>query len=420
MGFSPGGTMTPASVLALQRSAGNSAVTSMLARVDKTPVAGPGDFGVSGGEPQSPGTVTAKPDGDGVRAESPDVKFEAKVWLNDDKTLEGSQNFGFVQNLVNSNRGTVYRRGGDPAGEITAEPHEGHGKAWDAVSDPNNDAKPNKGVYPPFYWPPSTMNDDNTSGSPATTDPNAHDQPGFTMPAKSGDGRLTEFKGSDQFKLGVAVKKGEAVHMLKAFDWTVPWDVQVDKTLNGAGKAVESKEIQDALKDGPDATLRDWSLRPNSGDVWEGFSTLEEAMKRTTAELLNWIGPAKAHDPTSYGYICAALDAKAPGVDVTVTVDETDSTFSEDAVSLRILRDGTLIKSEGATMMDTGDTSTVTLSWADAFGSASNIGPGCVLKVEAYVTGERWEIGHGFMSPFSGSSPQLTAGSGKYHVSVSI
>ena len=102
--------LTPARVLALQRSAGNAAVTAMLQREEKekTPVAGAGDFGVSGGAPQVGGTVTAKPDGDGVRAESPDVKYEpAKVWLQEGKTLGGSQNFGFVQNLVTSTRGAV-------------------------------------------------------------------------------------------------------------------------------------------------------------------------------------------------------------------------------------------------------------------------------------------------------------------------
>ncbi len=135
------GPLTPGRVLAMQRSAGNQAVTAMLQRQDqeKTPVAGPGDFGVSGGEPQVGGAVTAKADGDGVRAESPDVKYTpAKVWLQEGKTLGGSQNFGFVQNLVTSTRGAVYRRGGDPAGDLTSAPREGHGKADDAVSDPTD------------------------------------------------------------------------------------------------------------------------------------------------------------------------------------------------------------------------------------------------------------------------------------------
>ena len=97
-----------------------------------------------------------------MRAESPDVKYQpAKVWLQEGKTLGGSQNFGFVQNLVTSTRGAVWRRGGDPAGEITANQREGQGKAYDAVSDPNDDTKIHKAVFAPFYWPPSSMNDDN-------------------------------------------------------------------------------------------------------------------------------------------------------------------------------------------------------------------------------------------------------------------
>ncbi len=421
MGFSPAGSMTPASVLALQRSAGNSAVTNMLMRQDKTPVTGPGDFNITGGEPQSSGTVTAKPDGDGVRAESPDVKYSvASVTLKPDKTLEGAQNFGFIQNLVSSNRGTVYRRGGDPNGELVKEHHEGQGKAYDAVSG-DKDGELNKGVYPPFYWPHSTINDDNVEGNPATTDPAAHDQPGFTMAKEiDGGGRLTEFKGEDKFKLGVGVKKGEAVHMLKAHDWSVPWAIKVDKDLNGAGKAVESSQVQDALRDGPDASLKNWSLAKGAGHVWEGFSTPEEANNRTASQLMDWLLIAKEHDPVSYQNICAALDSKATDVSVTVTCDTTHANFSDDAVSLSVLRDGALIRSEGGLSMNNGDSHTMKLGWAEAFGSAAAIKGGTVLKVEAYVTGNRWEIGHGFMPPFRGSSPTLTPGDGKYSLSVSI
>jgi hypothetical protein len=420
-----GGPLTPARVLAMQRGAGNQAVTALLQREDKekTPVTGPGDFGVSGGAPQTSGTVTAKPDGDGVRAESPDVKYQpAKVWLQDGKTLEGSQNFGFVQNLVTSTRGAVYRRGGDPAGDITYERREGHGKAYDAVSDPADDAKIHPRVFAPFYWPPGSMNDDNTSANPAETDPGAHDQPGYTLKAKVDDGRLTEFTGADQFKLGVAVKKGDAVHTLKAWDWSVPWAMKVDATLNGAGQAVQSKEVQDLLRDGPDTALgaKDWSLRPDSGDVFEGFSTQAEAMKRTPKELLNWIHKARQYDPLSYQNICAALDAKAPGVSVDIVCDTTHVNVGKDVLSASVLRDGTLIRSEGGIRLNNGESHSLSLGWAEAFGSAANIQAGTVLKVELYVTKNRWEVGHGFMSPFNGSSPQLTPGDGRYKITVSV
>ena len=420
--------MTPASVLALQRAAGNKAVTTMLQREgetetkEKTPVTGPGDFGVSGGAPQVGGTVTARPQGTGVRAESPDVKYQpAKVWLQEGKTLGGSQNFGFVQNLVTTTRGAVWRRGGEPDGEVTKNWRSAQGKAYDAVSDPNDDKEIHKAVFAPFYWPPSTMNDENVAASPAETDPVAHDQPGFTVEAKQEGGRLTEFVGADQFKLGVGVKKGDAFHTLAAWDWSVPWDMKVDKDLNGAGKAVSSKVVQDLLKDGPDTSLgaKDWSLR-GAEDVFEGFATAAEAQKRSATELLNWIHKAKQYDPPSYANIVTALDAKAPDVTVDIACDTTHVNFGKDVLSASVLRDGTLVKSEGGIKLNSGESHSLKLSWSEAFGSASTLQPGTVLKVELYVTEKSWEVGHGFMSPFNGSSPQLTPGDGRYKITVSI
>ena len=420
--------MTPARVLALQRSAGNAAVSAMLARQEKekekekTPVTGAGDFGVSGGAPQVGGTVTARPQGEGVRAESPDVKYQpAKVWLQEGKTLGGSQNFGFVQNLVKSTRGAVWRRGGEPDGEVTKNWRSGQGKAYDAVSDPNDDKKIHKAVFAPFYWPPGSINDENVAASPAETDPVAHDQPGFTLEAKQDGGRLTEFVGSDQFKLGVGVKKGDAFYTLAAWDWAVPWDMTVDKDLNGAGKAVTSKVVQDLLKEGPDTSLgaKDWSLR-GAEDVFEGFATPAEAQKRSAKELLNWIHKAKEYDPPSYANIVSALDAKAPDVTVDITCDTTHGNFGKDVLSASVLRDGTLIKSEGGIKLNNGESKSLKLSWSEAFGSASTLTPGTVLKVELYVTENNWEVGHGFMSPFNGTSPQLTPGDGRYKIAVSL
>ena len=218
-----------------------------------------------------------------VRAESPDVKFSpAKVWLQDDKTLGGSQNFGFIQNLVSSNRGTVYRRGGDPAGDFVAELHDGHGKAWDAVSDRTTTPKSTRACSTPFYWPPSTITDDNVSGDPAD-DRSGRPRPArrSACPPSTRAGAVTEFKGEDKFKLGVGVKKGDAVHMLKAYDWSVPWGVQVGKDLNGAGKAIASSQVQDPLRDGPDTTPEE--LEPREGQR-PGVGGLRDPRPRRKAQ----------------------------------------------------------------------------------------------------------------------------------------
>ena len=131
---------------------------------------------------------------------------------------------------------------------------------------------------------------------------------------------LTAFNGKDIFKTGIAIKKGETVWVLNGTEWSVNWNMNVDASMNGAGKAVESAAIKDLIKDGPDPTLKDWSLKPGAGSAFEGFSTVELAMKRSPSELLKWIFAAKTHDPVSYKNICAALDAKAPNLTVNIGV----------------------------------------------------------------------------------------------------
>src|SRR4051794_40659322 len=103
--------------------------------------------------------------------------------------------------------------------------------------------------------------------------------------------------------------------------------------MNGAGKALETAKAK--LGQSPDETLQDWSLRPGSSDVWEAFATPEEAMKRTAAELLQWVGPARAHDPVSHRNICAALTAKNPKFSATFTCDATSDTVGRDNVHVK-------------------------------------------------------------------------------------
>ena len=198
-GNAPVRPSTPAAVLALQRAAGNAAVSNLLQRQDKTPVSGPGDFGVEGGDPKSTGNATVSPDGNDAKIVAPDVTFSGKVWLEENKTLEGTGQVGYVQNLVHSDRGAVYRRGGDPAGEIVADEHTGMSNRWDAVNDPVAEAKkqwiPAAGVFAPFYWKPTPIDDNNDKSRPAVTDPAEHDRPEYSRPVKNGPGRITQFTG---------------------------------------------------------------------------------------------------------------------------------------------------------------------------------------------------------------------------------
>ncbi len=284
----------------MQRTAGNRATTAMLMRVDKTPAAGPADFGFSGGVPVATGNSTAMANGaDKVKALAPKVTIDGKVWLKDDKTI-GSAYVGIVQNLASSDRIGVYKHGGDPNGEITSESHDAQKNKWDAVNDPKAEAagKMEAQPFPPFYAAPANIGDEKTESDPAPVSRlgTPWDQPEFSLPVQKDAGRLTQFKGKDVFKTGIGVKKDETVWMLNGTTWSVNWDMNVDASMNGAGKAVESSAIKDLIKDGPDPTLKDWSLKPGAGSAFEGFSTVELAMKRSPSELLKWIFAAKTHD----------------------------------------------------------------------------------------------------------------------------
>jgi hypothetical protein len=420
------GALSPARVIALQRTVGNRAVSALLQRDDtqKTPAAGPGDFGVTGGVPTGGGTATASPGPNNtVTAKSAKVTIDGEAWLQDGKTLEQSAYFGVIQNLVTSNRGAQYRHGGDPNGEIVAEPHSGEAGKWDAAIDPNKDEKGNDKpqTFAPFYWQPGNIDANNTKESHAkpTRLGTPWDQPEYSMPVQNGPGRLTAFKGADVFKVGLAVKKDATVWMLTGNQWTVSWDMAVDANLNGAGKAVETQQIKDLLKDGPDPSLKDWSLAKGAGSAFEGFSTEAEAMKRTPAELLNWIFAAKSFDPVSYRNICAALDNKNPNFAIDIACATTDATFGSDVLSASVKRNGALVKSEGGIRLNNGENHTLNVSWSDMIGSAAGLTPGMAITVELYVGGESAEATATFAFPFKGSQ-QLKPASGSYGVTLGL
>jgi hypothetical protein len=412
---------SPSAVLALQRAAGNSAVANLLQREDKTNASGPGDFGVSGGEPKSSGVSQVSPVGDDkAKIVSPDVAFSGSVWLNDDKTLEQSANVGYIQNLANSDRGAVYRRGGTPDGDVVAEDHTGLSNKWDAVSSPDAEAKgkvePNKGVYPPFYWQPTPIDANSTKANPVTTDPATHDRPEYTVPVKHGPGRLTAFKGKDQFKLGLGVKQGDAVWMLKAFDWSISWNANVDANLNGAGEAVQSSQVKDAIADGPDVSLKDWSLSAKA-DAFEGFATVDEAMKRSPSELMSWLMAAKAHDQVTYRNICQALDAKDPTFAIKVTCDTTNDLIGRDSVHVHAEGSGGAHTGR-STKLKKGESQDLSLSMKELFGSAGGIDGTARITVEVHHD-DGPEGSAVYSMPFAGTKT-MTVGDGSYTASISL
>jgi hypothetical protein len=419
MGPPVSGLTTPAAVLALQRSAGNAAVTrALLAReeAEKTKVSGAGDFTPSGGEPQGEGvtTVTKDPeDATKAKAVAPKVTMPASVKLKEGMTLGETGQFGHIQNLTSSTRGGTYRKGGTPQGDVVSQHREGRSNRRDAASDPNDDTKIHPGATFPFYWPPVTI-DDNADKIPVDSKPDTHDQPEFKMPIESEGGRLTNFTGQDNFLLAAAVKTSYGIFKFNAFTWSANWDVAVDKEMNGAGEALEKAKAK--LGESPDATLEDWSLRPGSSDVWEAFATADEAMKRKPAELLQWIGAARRHDPISHSNIVAALNAKNPTFTASFTCGTTHDTVGRDTVHVKASSGGDTYKTD-TVKLKKGESHELTFTLNELFGSAEAIGPGTQVTLEITHVDSGQEASATFRMT---GSKELNVGSGSYTAAMSV
>ena len=421
MGPAVNGLTTPAAVLALQRSAGNAAVTrALLAReetAEKTQVSSASDFTATGGEPKGEGVTTVGKDpGDATKAKAvaPKVTMPATVKLNKGKTLgKETGQLGHIQNLTSSTRGGTYRKGGDPQGEVVSQYRGGRSNRRDAASDPTDDTKIHPGATFPFYWPP-VMIDDNAENLPVDTKADTYDQPEFKLPIESDGGRLTNFVGQDNFLLAAAVKTSYGVYKFNAFTWSANWDVAVDKEMNGAGQALEKGKAK--LGESPDENLSDWSLRPGSSDVWEAFATVEEAMKRTPAELLQWVGPARGHDPVSHRNIVAALTAKNPKFSATFTCTDTHDTFGRDTVHVKASAGGDTYKTD-TVKLEEGESQVLLFTLNELFGSADAIGLGSQITLEITHVDSGQEASATFKLT---GSKVLKVGSGSYTAAVSV
>ena len=193
--------------------------------------------------------------------------------------------------------------------------------------------------------------------------------------------------------------------------------MNVDASMNGAGKAVESSAIKDLIKDGPDPTLKDWSLKPGAGSAFEGFSTVELAMKRSPSELLKWIFAAKTHDPSVLQEHLRGAGRQGPVADVNIACETTDSNFHADYVSATVKKGGSVIKTIAGNQLNNGDSKSVSVSWADAFGSASSLTSSTAFSVELYVTEKASAESAAITFPFAGTH-KVTPGDGKYDITA--
>jgi hypothetical protein len=432
------GVLTPDHVLEMQRTAGNRATTrflgrAMLMREDKPPprqvsaddpAASDHKFGFTPFTPNVTGTVVAKPEGaDKVDVTGPNIAAKATVWKEGTEPMPGGSGYvGFVQNLISSDRGKVYRAGGEPAGEVVAEVHGMVGKAWDAYKDRKNPDKPYT-FHKPFYNEAKPISDTNLKNSfEVSTD--MHDEPGFWAEKKiNQDGKigfLTEVVGQDKFKLALAVETGDKnIVYLQGLEWTLPWAAKVGKDGRGTGGTLITKDIaRDKLKaEGPDPNLTNWSLDEKE-EIWQAFSTIEQARAQSVAVLLTWLPKARVHDKTSETNIIAALKEKDPVVTVKITcTDEADEIRGDHASAS--MKGTQLGASKGGIHISEDESSTMTAKLADLYGSIDSIPAAAPLTVEISVGAEMATGSANWTSPFAGEK-EIKAGGASYKVTVSV
>src|SRR4051794_29100139 len=181
--------LSVANVLALQRSAGNAAVASVLAR-DPAPAAPappaapsgpregpltPGEITVTGGEPKPQGSwaMTSKVDGGRLFMESPEVHFDATLEVPEpaDKRKIPSTTVGFIQTVETADRKGIYTRDGTPGGTPVASKHLSAsdkrdvrtnmvaGPGGEIQTDPSGKPVQLQKALPPWYDSPSYLDD---------------------------------------------------------------------------------------------------------------------------------------------------------------------------------------------------------------------------------------------------------------------
>lgn len=410
-------------ILALQRLAGNAAVSELLAQRQPPPPGGGGGAGggkfdptmikLTSPDPTFTGNVKASAQGSDVVLDAPDVVISAGVTVDAPPGPDGWNGMGVgaridigaTQSVMGSNRSGIYHVGGDPALPVVGESKSTvRGPLRDAQTDPKT-KKVAPNVVAPWYELPTGFSDGQRTGTV-----HFYDKPGTSFPIKLNDGVLTETKGEDRFITGIAAKS-ESLPLthLHQYEWAVPWQMQIDHSGSGAGLAATGKETKaiPPTLDGPIAGEKE--------ETWTAFNSVADAMKQPTQVLLRYLGPAKTNDPAAYATILEALKQKKPTMSITITVDEKDNIVASDDVFVGIqeveFKAGSLNK---------GQTGTATFDLWQMFFDPGRIDSSTALVVRvihrALVTEDVARLTIHY--PFIPDKPaQVRVGSGRYFVS---
>lgn len=375
--------VTPAQALALQRSAGNRAVTRILARQTPPPPAGtaPGasaatskglkhaDFAPTGGDPTSSGPVTVSANGpSAVTLNAPQVTATGSVAWNPPPAAPGAPaaptpppaapaapstpapgaapaggapaapaappteaRAGWINTLLSADRVFTYTEDGTPSGKVVREEHmmapEGGRDAMFDSDKRTGKQVPHSTADAPFYSTAKRVK----PGESVTLD-QFTDQPGAGIQRQvegpgGKKGKLAKISGADRFRLSIGIAEvdnASTIH-LTAKEWAIPWDVTVDQQGVGSGGSVSIEDFKGKLAD----------IKPGVGYVVgeaEQFpwpQTPDEVKSFSTPELMKAIPYAEKRDVGSWMLMCAELRARNPSTTVTVLVNASTAVVAD-------------------------------------------------------------------------------------------
>ena len=264
--------------------------------------------------------VTAQRNGTKVDLRAPGVSYTGSARRATGVRLGAdSIKLGFIQTVVTERIG-VYRRGGDPTGEVLTEQRLSFGPAQDVK----------QGSSPPFYEPPETITD-----SQLTAYVVAEDQPNLQMDAAVGEGKLTETKGTDQFTVSLAAQRGSDLVHLKDFAWEVPWSLVLAPDQSGRGGPITIREtnVPPIIPGGPAAGVI--GREPSSTiKAYISPAAADAALRENPTAFLADLPRQKAKAPDSYWQMVGALWRSPISFIVKVTVGKTNALFGKDTINV--------------------------------------------------------------------------------------
>ena len=332
-------------VLALQRSAGNAAVASMLARqgtaappaAPTAPKEGPltpDEITVGGGDPRPQGSwaMTSKVENGRLYLESPEVTFDAEVEVPEppEKRKIPSTTVGFIQTVESADRKGIYTRDGTPSGTPVANKHLSVSDKRDARTNMVLDEKGNLKIdesgnpvqwttaLPPWYDNPSYLDEQQRKTKVSTMDRTRTNFP-LNLEHLGKKGRLAETAGADKFQMAISAKPGSAsATSLKSMDWETPWRSTIDpatNTVSGTGHVwVHPSDVP--LSDQKEPT----GVANKDAIDWVAITTVADAKALGAQQCLSLLLLARQFDGESYEAMATALREMNPllGMDVFV------------------------------------------------------------------------------------------------------